>query len=206
MLKPRLYEDDNAAACAFALHVLAETLALAHPVIPFVTEEIWAYIPGADGLLMMRRWPAADAALRDEEVEAEMERAIEATTLLRGWRDSVGAAPGRAVPGRLEADGYERVAGHVARLARFEFSENGDEPVATVGVPGGNVAVLATDAVDLAAEQRRAKERLDTLRKEIARAEGKLANQGFVAKAPPQVVEAERAKLARLRSELDELT
>jgi valyl-tRNA synthetase len=49
-------------------------------------------------------------------------------------------------------------------------------------------------------------ERIETLRKEIRRAEGKLANQGFVAKAPPQVVEAERTKLQRLRSELDELT
>jgi valyl-tRNA synthetase len=206
MLKPRLYAEDNAAACRFALHVLAETLALAHPVIPFVTEEIWTYMPGAGGgLLMCRRWPVADAALRDEPVEAEMARAIQATTLLRGWRDSVGATPGKAVPGRLEAEGYERVAGHVARLARFEFSGDGGEPVATVGVPGGNVAVLATDAVDLEAEQRRAAERQATLRKEIARAEGKLANEGFVAKAPAAVVEAERSKLERLRRELDEL-
>jgi valyl-tRNA synthetase len=205
MLKPRLYEDDNAEACAFALYVLAETLALAHPVIPFVTEEIWAHLPGPGDLLMSRRWPAADPALRDEGVEAEMARAIQATTQLRGWRDSVGAAPGRSVPGRLEADGYERVAAHVARLARFEFSDNGGEPVATVGVPGGNVAVLATDAVDAEAEQRRAAERAATLRKEIARAEGKLANQGFVAKAPEAVVQGERDKLERLRRELDEL-
>jgi valyl-tRNA synthetase len=98
------------------------------------------------------------------------------------------------------------VAGHVAHQARFEFSEDGGEPVATVGVPGGNVAVLATDAVDLEAEQRRAAERLKTVRQEIARAEGKLANQGFVAKAPAAVVEAERSKLERLRKELDELT
>jgi valyl-tRNA synthetase len=207
MLKPRLYETDNAAACRFALHILSETLALAHPVIPFVTEEIWTYLPGAGGgLLMSRRWPATDPGLRDEVVEAEMERAIAATNSLRGWRVSVGAPPGTPVPGRLEADGYERVAAHVARLARFEFSEDGGEPVATVGVPGGNVAVLATDAVDLEAEQRRAAERQATLEKEIARAEGKLANQGFVAKAPAAVVEAERAKLERLRKELDELT
>jgi valyl-tRNA synthetase len=110
------------------------------------------------------------------------------------------------VPARLEAEGYERVAEHVARIARFEFSSNGDEPVATVGVPGGNVAVLASDAVDLEAEKRRAAERLETLREEIARAEGKLANQGFVAKAPAHVVQAERDKLEQLRRELDELT
>src|SRR3954466_7732898 len=66
MIKPRLYEDDNREVTELALHVLADTLALAHPVIPFVTEEIWSHVPGADGLLMSHRWPAADPALRDE--------------------------------------------------------------------------------------------------------------------------------------------
>ena len=78
--------------------------------------------------------------------------------------------------------------------------------MATVGVPGGNVAVLASDAVDLEAEKRRAAERADVLRKEIERAEGKLANQGFVGKAPEAVVQAERDKLAQLQRELEELS
>src|SRR4051812_46182255 len=206
MLKPRLYAEDNDQTARFALHVLAETLALAHPVIPFVTEEIWSYLPGPKDLLMGHRWPEADPALRDEAVEAEARRAIEATTALRAWRNEVGAAPGKSVPARLNADGYERVAEHVGRLARFEFSVNGDDPVATVGVPGGSVLVLASDAVDLEAEKRRAAERADFLRKEIKRAEGKLANQGFVAKAPESVVVAEREKLEKLKRELDELS
>jgi valyl-tRNA synthetase len=219
MLKPRLYgtvsasdqrkrrspDDVTREATEFALFVLAQTLAIAHPVIPFVTEEIWSYIPGSDGLLMAHRWPHADEALRDLEVEAEVERAIEATERLRGWRDQVRAAPGTSVPARLEAEGYERVLDHIARLARFEFSDNGGELVATVGVPGGRVAVLPSSGVDLEAEKQRAAERADEVRKEIARAEGKLANQGFVAKAPAAVVQAERDKLARLKSELEEL-
>src|SRR5215210_4491954 len=57
LIKPRLYAEDNAAVCAVALHVLSETLALAHPVIPFVTEEIWSFIPGAEGLLMVQGFP-----------------------------------------------------------------------------------------------------------------------------------------------------
>jgi valyl-tRNA synthetase len=206
MLKPRLYEDDNAEAAEFALHVLAETLALAHPMIPFVTEEIWAHLPGVEGLLMAGRWPVSDPDLRDAGVEAEMARAIDATEKLRGWRDGVGAAPGRELPARLEARGYERVAGHIAHLARFEWSADGGEAVATIGVDGGNVAVLASDAVDAEAEARRAGERAAFLRKEIARAESKLANAGFVAKAPDAVVAAERDKLERLRGELDELS
>ena len=206
LLKPRLYDEDNAGTASFALHVLAETLALAHPVIPFVTEEIWSYLPGPQDLLMGHRWPEAESSLRDLEVEAEVGRAIDATQALRAWRDGVGAAPSARLPARLDAEGYDRVAQHVARLARFEFSSNGDEPVATVGVPGGSVLVLASDAVDLEAEKRRAAERVALLEKEIARAEGKLANQGFVAKAPEAVVQAERDKLQKLRRELDELS
>ena len=89
----------------FALHVLAETLALAHPLIPFVTEEIWGHVPGADGLLMARRYPVADDALADPDAEAQLARAIEAVQELRAWRDSVGAAPGRPIPARLDGDG-----------------------------------------------------------------------------------------------------
>jgi valyl-tRNA synthetase len=205
LVKPRLYADANGEAAAVALHVLAETLALAHPVIPFVTEEIWSHVPGAEGLLMSRPWPEPDPALVDADAEGEVARAIAAVQELRGWRDRVGAAAGATVPGRLDAPGFDRTAAQVARLARFEWSEDGAVAVATVGVPGGSVAVLPSQAVDAEAEARRARERLELLRREIARAEGKLANQGFVAKAPEAVVQAERDKLAGLRAEVEEL-
>ncbi len=205
MIKPRLYADDNRPVCEFALHVLGETLALAHPIIPFVTEEIWSHVPGADGLLMVRRYPEPDAALVDEAAEADVGRAIAATQELRGWRDRVGAAAGKPVSARLEAVGYDSTAEHVARLARVEWSSDGGEPVATVGVPGGTIAVLASEAVDLEAAAARAKAQRATLEKEIARAEGKLADQGFVTKAPAKVVEKERKKLEELKQELADL-
>jgi valyl-tRNA synthetase len=219
MIKPRLYAVTSAGGSSlrepqdetrfpigeFALHVLAETLALAHPIIPFVTEEIWSHLPGAEGLLMIHRYPEPDPALVDAEAEAEVRRAIAATQELRGWRDRVGAAAGTVVPARLEAPGYDRTAAHVARLARVEWSADGGEPVAAVGVPGGSIAVLASDAVDAEAAAKRAAAQRATLEQEIARAEGKLANEGFVGKAPAAVVEAERAKLERLRRELEGL-
>jgi valyl-tRNA synthetase len=205
LIKPRLYAEDNAEVSAVALHVLRETLALAHPVIPFVTEEIWSYLPGAGDLLMAGPWPRPDAALVDEAAEAELARAIGAVQELRAWRDRVGAAPGRALEARLEADGYERTADAVARLARVEWTENGTAGVATVPVPGGHVTVLASDAVDTEAEARRAAAERTRLETEIKRAEGRLANQGFVTKAQPHVVDAEREKLARLQAELDAL-
>jgi valyl-tRNA synthetase len=205
LVKPRLYADDGGQTAAFALHVLAETLALAHPVIPFVTEEIWTHMPGTDGLLMAHPYPEPDDALTDPDAEDAVARAIAAVQELRGWRDRVGAAAGTVVPARLEAEGYDAMADHVARLARVEWSADGGDPVATVTVPGGAVAMLESEAVDPEAEARRRAERLAHVRAEIGRAEGKLANRGFVDKAPPAVVDAERAKLEALRRELEEL-
>ena len=201
IVKPRLYADDNRDVSRFALGVIAETLAIAHPVIPFVTEELWSHIPGAEGLLMAHRWPAADESLIDPAAEAEMGRAIAAVQELRGWRDRIGAAPAAVLPARLEAGGYERTAEHVARLARCAWSPDGGDPAATVAVPGGTVVVLPSEAVDPASAVARIDERRGWLESEIARAEKKLANQGFVAKAPAAVVDAERDKLARLREE-----
>jgi valyl-tRNA synthetase len=203
LLKPRLYEEDNAEAAAFALHVLADTLALAHPLIPFVTEEIWSHVPGADDLLMAHVYPQPDDALADAAAEEALARAIAAVQGVRTWRESVAAAPGKVIPARLDAAGYGETAGHVARLGRLEWGDG--EPVATVTVPGGSLAVFASDAVDLDAAARRKDNRRAELESEIARAEGKLANERFVARAPEAVVQGERDKLVGLRRELEEL-
>ena len=211
LVKPRLYEaegEERADLDATLLHLLTETLQLAHPVIPFVTEEIWSFVPGAEGLLAARQaGPAPSDADRDAEAERALADAIAAVTALRGWRDGVGAPAGARIPGRLEASGYDETAAHVARLARFELAEarNGAQDAATIAIPGGAVVVHASDAVDLGAAERKLSERRDTLEAEIARCEAKLANEGFVAKAPPAVVEGERGKLAQLRAELEGL-
>jgi valyl-tRNA synthetase len=113
--------------------------------------------------------------------------------------------PGPRLPARLDASGYEELAAGIALLARLEWSEDGGDAVADVTIPGGTVAVLASDAVDLDANRKRVEKERENLQAEIRRAEGKLANEGFVAKAPEAVVAAEREKLEGLRRELAEL-
>ena len=114
LIKPRLYGEADADGVGdVALHVLAETLAMAHPIIPFVTEEIWGHLPGASGLLATSSWPAVDDSLLDDTAEGDLARAITAVTTLRGWRERIGAASGARVParlggGRLRADRRER--------------------------------------------------------------------------------------------------
>ena len=219
IVKPRLAsgsaaqgsEEDRAALAATLLYVLRSTVALAHPVIPFVTEELWSYLDGTGALLAGSPYPRADASLIDRDVEIELERVVEAVTLVRGWRDSVNAPPGALVRARIDARGYDATAAILANLARLDVGdgavagEAGVPSVASISVPCGTVEVLSAEGLDLdAAERRRAAARAK-LDGEIARVEGKLANAGFVQRAPAEVVEGERAKLARLRGELEAL-
>ena len=204
LVKPRLYQGE-ADAAATLLHVLERTLALAHPVIPFVTEEVWSYMPGAEGLLAGGRFPTVDRNLVDADAEARLERLIGAVTALRGWREQVGAPAREILPARLDAAGYDATLEHVARLARFSFDSAGGDAIASVTIPDGTVHVLPTDAVDLEAAAQRRHDARAKLESELRRAQSKLANDGFVAKAPPAVVQAERDKAERLREELDAL-
>ncbi|MEJ7891696.1 MAG: valine--tRNA ligase [Solirubrobacteraceae bacterium] len=193
IVKPRLETEGGV-----ALRVLRETLAMAHPVIPFVTEEIWANMTGSEGLLAEARWPAPETTVVDPGVEAEMAGAIEVIRGVRAWRDARNVRPGATLPARLT--GHEQTAGLIGRLARLQWTADG-EPVARAGA----VEFLPTDDVDFDAEAREARAQADKVRGEIARAEGKLANEKFVANAPEAVVQKERDKLAALKAELDDL-
>jgi valyl-tRNA synthetase len=210
----RAPSEERVALAATLLYVLRDTAALAHPVIPFVTEELWSYLDTSGQLLAGSAYPRVEDTLMDLDAEVAMERTIEAVTLIRGWRDSVGARPGLLVPARLNAQGYEQTAQAVARLARLTLSCAGDgagggttppEPVASVAVPGGTVEILSEEGLDLAAAGRRRESERERLRGEIERVRAKLANDGFVAKAPAAVVEGERTKLAHLQAELQAL-
>ena len=177
--------------------------------IPFVTEELWSYLDNSGELLAGSRYPRADPSLIDRDIEIELERIIEAVTLVRGWRDSVNAPAGVLVRARIDATGYESTAAILANLTRLDLGDGtgadvaGVRSVASISVPCGTVEVLSAEGLDLdAAERRRAAARAK-LEGEIARVEGKLANAGFVQRAPAEVVEGERAKLARLRGELE---
>ena len=210
LAKPRLYEEDNAEVSAVLLWSLERTLRLLHPVMPFVTEEIWSLMPGEGrGLLAVAHFPVVDPDdLIDEGAEAELGRMIEAVTALRRYRDEVGAKPSASIRGRLTAEGYDACRDHMGRLARFEWvdeaSADGDV-LATVPIPGGGVQVLPSEAFDPEEAQRRLEKKRADLRKEIERAEKRLANEQFVAKAPPAVVEEERRKLDEYREALARL-
>jgi valyl-tRNA synthetase len=189
--------DFDADLSATMLHVLRETLSLTHPVIPFVTEELWSHVPGAEGLLAGGHVPRPDESLIDDDAERTVGEIIAAVSAIRAWRDGAGIKPGErlaaALPDGLEADA-------VARLARLDLDGAREGEPATVLTPSGAVEIWG--GVDPEEEARKRELQRKELEGEIARAQGKLANEGFVAKAPDAVVEAERSKLERLQEEL----
>jgi len=197
IVKPRLYESEPEVS-ATLLWALERTLALLHPIMPFVTEEIWSYHPARRGHLTVHPFPEADESLFDPGAEADVKAGIELTRRLRAWRDLVEVPVASVLPARV--DGVEPQE-FVGRLSRFEFTENGGDPVASVGP----VRVLPSAEIDAAAVETRLEKRRAELRSEVERAEGKLSNEKFVAKAPAEVVEEERGKLERYRAELSEL-
>jgi valyl-tRNA synthetase len=198
LVKPRLYEGDPDAA-AVLMHVLARCLTLLHPFMPHVTEEIWSYMPGERGLLAVEQWPEVDESRFDPEAEDEMERVREIVVTIRRLRDLAGVKPAVKLPAALDMDAA--AAEHIANLARLELSSNGGDPLATIA----GVRIFAAEGVDAAAFQERIQARRDELRKEVERGEKKLSNQGFVDKAPAEVVQEERDKLDAYRRELESL-
>jgi valyl-tRNA synthetase len=207
LVKPRLAGDQRAPLSSTLRYVLRETLQIAHPLIPFVTEEAWSYVcQDGEGLLAGHHREPLSQSHYDVEAEAAIGRVITVTQALRGWRDAVNVTPGARVVARIEAEGYEEIAPLIASRARLELrpaAPNGAEPLATIAIPGGVIAVL--EGIDLEAQERRAQRRRDELASEIARARGKLANEAFIANAPLQIVEHEREKLAALERELEML-
>ncbi|MGI9019351.1 MAG: valine--tRNA ligase [Solirubrobacterales bacterium] len=202
MVKPRLYEGEREVA-ENLLYVLERVLALAHPTTPFVTEEIWSYLPGAEarGPLVVAPFPEADSELIDTAGEAVTARAIELIRGVRRWRDLVGVAPRTILPARAAAGADPGSLELVARLGRLSLDGADGDGLATIG----EVEILASAEVDAGEVRRRISERRAELGSEVKRGERKLANEGFVSKAPPEVVESERAKLEAYRAELAEL-
>jgi valyl-tRNA synthetase len=198
IVKPRLYEGEEAVS-ANLLWLLERTLALLHPIMPFVSEEVWSYHPSRQGHLAVHGFPAVEESLFDAEAEAGVERGIELTRRLRAWRDMVEVPAKSELSARVEGEAPHEFVG---RLSRFELGGDGGDPIAAVGP----VRVLASAEIDADAVARRLEKRREELRSELARAEGKLANEKFVARAPAELVEEERAKLERHRAELEELT
>ncbi len=214
LAKPALQGDDEAAAAStrHTLVVVLETVLRAlHPVIPFITEEIWQSVAPRLGLeeklLMERPWPDAHGIGADDEASAEIEWFKAVLSGIRRIRSEMNIAPGKTIP-LLMADGDAsdrsrtgKFAAQIAFLGRAEMPrwlDTGAEEPASAAAVVGNLRVLIPLAglIDLDAEKTRLGKEIERIGKEIAKCEGKLGNARFVDNAPAEVVDQERQRLA----------
>jgi valyl-tRNA synthetase len=177
---------------------LEQLLALAHPLMPFVTEECWSRLPGAGGLLAEHPPPTAPGP-RDEAAEAELARVQEEVNALRGWRAQRGISPRQ----RIVAEDPHPLTGALANVAPAGDA-GGLESQVLLRTRSMSVGLEGRE-VDVGGEIERLRGELATAESELARAERKLADERFVERAPAHLVDAEREKAARFAAERETL-
>ncbi|MFE6225077.1 valine--tRNA ligase [Streptomyces sp. NPDC057854] len=177
--------------------VLDVLMRLLHPVMPFVTETLWTTLTGRESIVIAE-WPA-DSGFRDEAAEREIELVQRVVTEVRRFRSDQGLQPGQKVPARLELAGTA-LAPHEAairQLLRLQPEGEGFAATASLPVAGCTVALDLSGTIDVAAERKRLAKDLAAAEKEKAQAEAKLGNEAFLAKAPDNVVDKIKGRLAK---------
>ncbi len=213
--KPILQEGEAAAQAetrAATAFVLGQIIHLLHPIMPFITEAVWRQLAGpAAPLVMVSPWPAPPSG--DAAAMAEMEWVVAAISAIRGVRSEMNVPAAARVPlllGDAEAAAAARLdrhREHFRRLARVEPREGTAAAGGIQVVVEGATFILALgDVVDLAREKARLAREIGRIDGDLARFAAKLANPGFLAKAPPEVVEEQREREADLRRDRDRLS
>jgi len=210
-IKPRLLGDAPGGDVARA--VVAQTfdvaLRLLHPVTPFITETLWRRFPGrpADASIGVAPWPQTDRRAIDPEATAAFAMVQELVTAVRTIRAEYGVTPGRSVPIWVSHrhPAFEEECGTIQLLAKVEtlnFGEHPEEPGGHAVLSDGTSVFLPLgDAIDIERECARLGSEHDRLAQLIAGQERKLANEKFLTRAPAEVVETERRKLAAWREQ-----
>ena len=202
------------------VEVLETTLRLIHPIMPFVSEEIWQRVAPlaekAGPTIMLQPYPEADPALIDPSIEQELAWLMDVVMGVRRIRGEMNIAPGKALPVLMQSPQVadrERIERHrrtiesVGRLEAIVWLEaDAQAPEAAMALVGEmKVLIPLKGLIDVDAELLRLDREIARISKELPRLEGKLGDDSFIAKAPPAVVDKERSRLRDLQASLSEL-
>ena len=227
IVKGRLYGDDEAdkkVARFVLVRALKDMLSLLHPFMPFITEEIWSYLPqgeikadNPENFLIKSDWPVYDEALTFEAETARLELAMEAIRAIRNIRAEADAAPSKKLRAVIYADAAdmdfvksaERYIKGMANITEIEFITDKSEvpeDVMSAVIAAAEIYIPSDDLLDYKAEFERLTKEKKKLEGEVARVTGKLSNEGFVSKAPEKVIAAEKEKKVMYEDMLAKVT
>ena len=214
LVKPRLYDgsdESNKTAQQVLAYVLINSLKLLHPFMPFITEEIFSFLPHGEESIVISKWPEYTDSLVFEEDEKRMAIVMGAIRGVRNLRTQMNVPPSKRARITIVTDNtalfagtekyFEKLAGASETVVASDMAGVDENAVNTV-VEGATVYIPLDDLVDREKEVERLTKEQATLISEIKRAEGKLNNAGFVDKAPEKVVNEEREKLAKYKDML----
>jgi valyl-tRNA synthetase len=220
LVKPRLYGEDaasNLAAQITLVDVLSGTMKLLHPMMPFITEEIYQHLPGTDKSIVISKWPEYDENRYNPEQESNMEIVMDAIKSIRNIRAEMNVVPSRKakvliiatdekVSSAIKAGSiyFERLASASEVLLISQKTQIPEGAVSVV-IAGAEIFLPLEELVDMEKEKERLTKEKENLEKEIQRVSGKLSNQGFVAKAPQNVIEEEKAKQVKYQEMLEKV-
>jgi len=219
--KPYFYGDHGEEAreetAATAGTVLEIFLRLLHPIMPFLTEEVWQRIPGTEGSIMESAYPEADPEDRDADVEESMNLVMDFITAIRNLRTELEIAPASRVRATLIckdpgiAASVEKASDQISRLARLvtldiTSSRGTVDRAAAVVVRGQELLVTTAEDVDPDAEKERLRKELGKVVVELEKIEKKLGNPQFIEKAPEEVIRKNQGIRDQLFAQRDKLT
>ncbi len=217
LVKPRLFdaENDSRLEAQYVLNeVLVKCLKLLHPFMPFLTEELYQNLYKDADSIMISKWPEYDATMDFDAEESEMNIIIEAIRSVRAVRTEMNVPASRkaqiiVVTDEAHSHVFNEAAAYFVRLAsastvKVQLDESGiPEDAAAAAVSVAKLFMPLDDLIDFEKEIARLEKEKETLTKELARVNGKLSNQGFVAKAPASVIEEEKAKQEKYQTMYD---
>ncbi|GLQ33878.1 valine--tRNA ligase [Amylibacter marinus] len=216
--KPLLQGDDAAAVAetkATLAWVLDQSYTMLHPIMPFITEELWAETGHTD-LLAHKDWPEYTAAdLVDADANAEMSWVINLIEQVRSLRAEMRVNAGAKIPMvQLELDAAAKTAlvnnqsmiMRLARISEITTASAAPQGAVTIAVEGGEFCLPLADIIDIDAEKARLTKAIEKLNKELGGIKGKLSNEKFVNNAPESVVAENRARIETGSEELETLT
>ncbi|MBR7116771.1 MAG: valine--tRNA ligase [Clostridia bacterium] len=215
MVKSRIFEGGKTALTAkrVLVRVLGDILKLLHPYMPFITEEIFSAIPHAEKTVMLAKYPTYDESLNFKSEEADVDRIITAITAIRARRAEMNVPPSKKaklyVVTKYE-ESFKSAEKILAKLASaseviITDSYSGDDAV-MIATDAGSMYIPLSEVIDFEKERARLTAEMKKNDGEIERIEKKLSNEGFVSKAPANVIEGERAKLKKYLETRDALT
>ncbi len=211
LVKARLFSEGEDAQNArqVLVYVLDRILRLLHPFMPYITEQIWQTIPHEGETVMLSEYPTYNSELDFPEEEAEMRRVMDAIRAIRNRRSEMNVPPSRKATVFVATkftDTFKNGHAFIQKLASASEVEVADsfdiEGAVTVVTADAKIYIPLDELVDKAAELERLGKELEQLKKRLAQSEGKLGNQGFVAKAPAAVVDKVRAQAQKEREQI----